>query len=127
MIKLNTWFFLSAAALMSVVHFIATELALYWNFWWFDLPMHLLGGSVIALGIFVLYDFSVPIPRRWLRFVPVISAVFIVVLIWEYYEVLIGIPIEADHELDTTIDITLGLVGGVLGYYVGRSLAELQA
>lgn len=127
MIKLNTWFFISAAALLSVVHFIALELALYWHIWWFDLPMHFLGGAVVALGIYVLYDFGVPLPKRWMRFIPVISAVFIVALIWEYYEVLIGIPIEDDHELDTTIDLAMGLMGGIVGLYVGRSIATLES
>lgn len=127
MIKLNTWFFIISASVLSVTHYLALELALYWQFSWFDIPIHALGGAVVALGVFVLYDFSVPLPRRWLRIVPVICFVFIIALIWEYYEVLIGIPIEPDHELDTTMDLLLGLLGGVVGYFVGTSLIKLQS
>ena len=125
MIKLNTWFFILSAGMMSVIHYLALEMALYWHFWWFDIPMHFLGGAVVALGTFVLYDFSLPLPRRWLRPIPVLSVVLIVALIWEYYEVLIGIPIELDHELDTVTDIVMGLIGGISGYYVGRAVNSL--
>jgi hypothetical protein len=124
--RLNTVFFIIAASVLSVTHSIALQLSLYWHFWWFDLPMHFLGGAVLALGVFSAYEFSAPLPKRWQRLLPVMSAVLIIALVWEYYEVLIGIPIESDHEVDTLTDIFLGLVGGAVGYSVGRSLANIQ-
>jgi len=127
MIKLNTWFFIIAAAVLSVIHYLALELALYWHFWWFDIPMHLLGGAIVALGVFVLYDFSVPIPKRWLRPIPVICVVLIVALLWEYFQVQISTTIEDNYEIDTITDIVMGLFGGVIGYIVGVSLTKLQS
>ena len=88
--------------------------------------MHVLGGAVVALGVLTLYDFRVPIPKRWANLVPVVLMVIVVALLWEWYEILIGIPIEDDYEVDTIIDLIAGTVGGIIGYFVGSRLQGLR-
>ena len=126
MIKPNTVLFLIAASVLAVVHFLSLELYLYWRYLWLDMPMHVLGGAVVALGVFVAYDLSASLPQRWLRIIPVMSAVLIVALSWEVYEVAIGIPIDAEYVRDTLLDLCMGILGGLIGFVVGTSLHNLN-
>ena len=61
-----------------------------------------------------------------MRIVPMLLGVFIVAIIWEVYEVLIGIPIEDDYWFDTIVDLIMGLCGGWIGHMVGKRMNELQ-
>ena len=126
MIRLTTVFFLIASSVLATLHIIALELFLYWHYEWLDLPMHFLGGSVVALGIFSLRDFRVPLVKRYVSLIPVTLLVIAVALLWEFYEIMIGIPIELNHEFDTSIDLLLGTLGGIVGYVVGESISNLQ-
>ncbi len=125
MISLRTRIFLLTFATLAAVHGVATATALYWHFWWFDMPMHFFGGSIVALGLFTLADLSFPLPRWLFRTVPFLFVVLLIALVWEFFELWAGIPVEPDYLLDTGIDLTLGLAGGLLGYRLGRLLGEL--
>lgn len=125
MLKLTTVFFLITFSLLAVVHYLALQLFLYWKYWWFDIPMHFIGGAVVALGVFVLRDLRVLARSAHLRFIPVLLAVCAVAIAWEVYEVLIGIPIEDDYVFDTTLDLCMGLLGGAVGYFVGVNLQKI--
>lgn len=125
MLKLPTIFFLITFLLLAVVHGIALQLFLYWRYWWFDLPMHLIGGVVVALGIFTLHDLRLWVPKRYLKLIPVVLLVLLVAMVWEVYELMIGVPIEADYILDTGTDLIMGVCGGMLGYFVGTNLQKI--
>jgi uncharacterized membrane protein YoaK (UPF0700 family) len=125
MLKLPTIFFLISLSFLAVVHIIALELFLYWRFWWFDIPMHFIGGSVVALGLFTLRDLRLPIPARYLRAVPVVLLVIVVAMMWEVYELFIGVPIENDYVVDTLTDLSMGILGGLVGYSIGSNLNKL--
>lgn len=125
MISLRTRIFLVTFATLAAVHGVAIATSLYWHFWWFDMPMHFFGGSIVALGLFTLADLSWPLPRWLFRPIPFLSSVLLIALLWEVFELWAGIPIEADYILDTSIDLLLGLTGGFLGYRLGRLLGEL--
>ncbi|MDA8596829.1 hypothetical protein N9L26_00650 [Candidatus Pacebacteria bacterium] len=124
--KLPTIFFLVAGSVLAVVHIIAIELVLYWKYWWFDLVMHFLAGAVLALLVFTLKDLRPSIPERWLKLAPVLGFVLVGGLVWEVYELGIGIPIENDFWLDTSIDIVMDLLGGLTGFFVGRTLYSFE-
>ena len=126
MIRLNTLFCLVAASVLAGVHILALEFFLYWRYLWLDIPMHILGGAVAALMVFVPYDFVAPLPKRWLEPLPVLSMVLIVALLWESYEIFIGIPFGSDYAVDTISDLGAGLLGGVFGLLVGSSLYRLS-
>lgn len=109
----------------ALIHKLGLALALYWHFWWFDMPMHFFGGVIVALGLYVLVDFRFPGVDRLLRPIQFLLAVFTVTVAWELFELWAGIPIESDYLLDTGIDLTLGLLGGSFGYILGRALARI--
>lgn len=125
MLQLTTIIFLISFSLLAVLHIIALELFLYWRYVWFDLPMHMLGGAVVALGIFTLYDLRLRIPRSFLTPRKVLACVFLVACMWEVFEVLIGIPIDETYVLDTTFDLVMGLFGGYMGFIVANNIRNL--
>jgi len=126
MLQLTTVLFLIAGLILAVIHAIAMELYLYWTFWWFDIPMHFLGGSVVALLIFTLYDLRILVQRSFLTVGKVLLTVLAAALIWELYELSIGIPVEQDYWVDTATDIVMGLLGGYIGYTVACSINKLS-
>ena len=87
--------------------------------------MHAFGGVIVALGFFVLSDLRI-LPRTFLRIVPITALVLGVALIWEAFELIAGVEIIGHYIIDTTVDITAGLIGGVIGFYVGKSLDSFK-
>lgn len=126
MLKLNTIYCLIAASVLAVVHYVSLELYLYWRYLWLDMPVHALGGAIVALAVFVPYDLGFKGPKRWLELKSVLLIVLMVALIWEVYELMIGIPIEDDYLFDTITDLLMGLGGGLIGYLVGKRLYEFK-
>lgn len=110
---------------MAFLHVIALKLSLYWHFWWFDMPMHFLGGAIVALGLFFLIDIKFPLSTVFERLPFTLLAVLAVALAWEYFELWAGIPIESDYVVDTLTDLVMGLSGGYVGYYLARALGTL--
>jgi hypothetical protein len=125
MLQLTTIFFLIAFSVLAVIHNIAMQLFLYWHIWWFDIPVHTLGGIVVALGFFALRDLRI-FPNAWLKPVPVLALVLGVALLWELFELVAGIPNAGDYAIDTSIDVTVGVLGGFVGYIIGNSLRNLR-
>ena len=125
MLQLTTIFFLIAFSTLAVIHHIAITLFLYWRLPWFDIPMHAFGGVVVALGLYTLRDLRL-FPDKILTIIPVMLIVLAIALIWEGFEFFAGIAIEGDYFLDTSIDIMMGLIGGVVGYVVGNSIRSLH-
>jgi len=125
MLRLPTIFFLISFSLFAVIHVIALQLFLYWHYLWFDIPMHFLGGIIVALGVFTLHDLKVFVPSRYLTPVAVVLMVVIVALVWEVFELYIGTPIEENFVIDTLTDLGMGILGGLIGYSIGTNIKKL--
>ncbi len=125
MLKIPTIFFLTTLSVLAGIHFLALNFYLYWKFWWFVVIAHGLGGAAIALGAYTLYDLRVPLPDRLLNLIPVVCGVIIIALSWEVFEIYIGVPIEDNYLFDTIIDLFMALVGGIIGFFVGKALRTL--
>lgn len=125
MSKMNVTLFLIAGTTLAVLHVLAVELFLYWRFQWIDTPMHALGGSVVALGLFAGNAMGWWVPKRWLQFVPVMLIVLAVALGWEVFGLYAEAPMGANYVSDTLTDLAAGLVGGVIGYFVGSKINSL--
>ncbi len=110
---------------MAVTHYLAIELYIYWRYPWFDIPMHFIGGSVVALGYLTAHDFIPKLPSRWFTFVPALIFVFSTALLWELFELVAGITVQNGYMVDTVVDIMMGLFGGTAGYFVGSKIKEI--
>ncbi len=84
----------------------------YWRYPWFDLPMHYLGGlAVSALLIAFLERHK---PRAFML-------LFALVIIgWEVFEYVFGIPREENYALDTVLDLIIGSLGALTMYIAAR-------
>lgn len=119
--QLRTRFGISIAALGILIAFLqllAATYYLYWEFWWYDIMMHLLGGLFIGLSFLWVLYFEVPhIKNR----IPVFATTFFVVLVvgiaWEVFEYVTGMYNAKNYNIDTTLDLAMDMVG-MMGAYL---------
>ncbi len=111
-----------------VINLLAMKFHWYSSVWWFDMPMHTLGGVWIALASLFIYKYrrttldDIFYPKK-LFFVALISVVA-VGLMWEIFE--FGMErvgtLDLANPVDSFSDICFDLVGGILGttYFIHR-------
>ncbi len=98
-----------------LVNFLATKLHWYSAIWWFDMPMHFLGG--LWIGLLAIYLFWSKINSSGKFFSNTLVILFSILLIgsgWEVFEALVNeVIIENPFDyLDTFSDILFDLAGG---------------
>lgn len=97
----------------------------YWRIWWFDMPMHFAGGLWVGLSalwfVFLSGRFKRNPQQNTLSVLIIgVFSVLAIAILWEIFEygVQIVLPRGTPHDiLDTTIDIFLGLVGGLVASF----------
>ena len=124
MLQVTTILFLVALSVLAGIHVIAEYLFLYWKFPWFDIPMHAFGGIIISLGVFTLYDFKI-ISKDRLTLGSVFLLALVVILGWEVFKLFTGKVIDDTFVLDTVMDIGIGSIGSVVGYYIANNIRHL--
>ena len=111
-------------ATIALLHILAIEFSLYWLLWWFDLPVHFFSGlwvSLLSLWIYFRSGYiKKPVQSRRRAFIVAATSIFVISVSWEFYEVIIGIPIEKDYVQDTVVDLIMDTLGALTGfiYYV---------
>lgn len=79
----------------------------------------------MAFGFFTFVDLRV-VPKRYAaRSGIILLFVLFVAILWEFFENFIGLAgfsIEHNYVLDTAIDLVMGLLGGVVGIFIGKQL-----
>lgn len=124
MLQLTTILLLISFSLLSVLHFLALKLHLYWQLAWFDIPMHFFGGAIVALGVFTLRDLRF-ISSTYLTPKHVVGFVLFVAVVWELFEFYAGLYQASNYYADTSLDVVMGLLGGLVGYFIGKRLHSL--
>ncbi|MCB9818739.1 hypothetical protein H6788_01010 [Candidatus Nomurabacteria bacterium] len=127
MIKSTTLLFGLSAIMLAVFHYLFLELHLYWLYLWLDIPVHFLGGVTVALGFLTFLGFFPKLVDRYFTLVRTVAFVLLVASVWEVFEVSIGIPFEEGNYVgDTILDLIMGALGGMAGYFVGRRVSQLD-
>ena len=99
--------------------FIAVPLGAYQQWWWFDIPMHFLGGILIAYSLILVLrnlDKEIIIKDRFLEILVIIGLLSSIAIYWEFYEFakrMISHGLQNSLE-DTLLDLIMGLVGGFI-------------
>ncbi len=125
MITLRTWILLVLASTVALLHSFALAFELYWILPWFDIGMHFFGGATVALLLYALMDFKVPVPLLANSLGGFLLVVLAIAIGWEVFEVWVGIAMAPNYVLDTSVDIVMGLLGCFVGFYLGRALHTL--
>ena len=114
------WIFLAVSSIFAAVHNFAVVTSLYWYYSWFDIIMHFWGGILVVLGVYAICSLKhVPLKPTTLI---IFSTLTITMLLWEIFEWKAGLFDPQTHLFDTTKDIIVGLIGGLVGYLVAIRL-----
>ncbi len=99
-----------------VLHWFFTVSHLYWYYDNLDILMHTSGGFLVIASWFYLHN------KPWFEnylnrpiFHPLIILA-VLVIGWEIHQLLSGKPIKDDYFMDTTLDMIIGLVSGLIAF-----------
>jgi hypothetical protein len=88
----------------------------FWRFWWFDIPLHLLGG--IAVGLFGAWVLTVrELPISFLFCVAMALGVGVAWEIFEYASHMGGSAFMG-YTVDTIKDLVDDVLGGTMAAYI---------
>ena len=125
---------LIVAIFMAFLHVAATMFFLYSFYWWFDIPLHFLGG--FCAGLISLYFYSHL--RRGNASGGAIAGVLLAAILgtvavglgWEVFEYSAGITFNTvgNHALDTFKDLIMDILGGYVAYlyFIAQKFHEVH-
>jgi hypothetical protein len=114
------------AVQLAAVHLVAIKFSLYWEIDWFDNLMHLFGGVVLSLLLYTFVDIKMLQPI-WVTSGRRMSILILGVLIgWEVLGVMMTMGFKENFVTDTSLDITFGILGSIIGWFIGRQLKKLE-
>lgn len=104
-----------------VLHAIATILGWYETYYWFDTPMHFLGGISIGVASFYLLGLagleSKKFHPKLMQILLIISITALAAVAWEVLEFNLDFVLKTNMQpgmADTMKDLCMGLLGGTL-------------
>jgi len=123
--KLYPIFLLALIALIGVLNFYAYRFHWYWEFWWFDIIMHTLGGIWVASAALWLLYFRDPSAlkkelRASLLFPYSLVSVYLVGVGWELFEFSLDkfITFKIHDAMNTASDLFFDGVGSILAVFL---------
>ncbi len=124
---------LRRAAILVFFIFLLNSLAsmFYWysSIWWFDMPMHFLGG--LWLGLIFIWFFKQTEINIKLIF-KIILGVFLIGFLWEIFEIIVNNLTLKDtfNTLDTISDLCFDIAGGAFAiwrfYFLQKTMFKLK-
>jgi hypothetical protein len=124
--KSTTVLALILTAQLATVHLVALKLSLYWEIDGFDNLMHLFGGVALTLLLYTFVDIKM-LRSVWVTSKVRVSILILIIVIgWEVLGVFIHAGFKENFILDTTQDLFFGILGGIIGWFIGRQLKKLE-
>ncbi len=104
------------------IHVFAIEIGVYSRFRWFDTPMHLLGGILVAISVVYLLNYftsenKLNINSNILKVLIIISVTVLFAFSWEVIEYLADFYLKTRFQAslsDTMKDLCMGFIGGMI-------------
>lgn len=103
---------------IAIVNFLAMKAMWYYIFWYFDMPMHFIGG--IVASFLIVYVFYNKISKyNTLPIYYIIIGIFIIGFGWEIFEYIFNNIIAGQvwNMFDTLSDICFDLSGGIVALF----------
>lgn len=96
-----------------IIHSLAMKFYWYFSIWYFDMPMHILGGFWIGLAIIWLFKIK-DLSRDTIA--KIILGFLLIALFWEVFEFSVDKTITQNpfNVLDTISDICFGFAGAFI-------------
>ena len=105
---------------LALVSLGATKFYWYQSIWWFDMPMHFLGGLFVSfLLIYLFYSTTTKQPIAKSAFL-LLLGVLAVGVGWEIFEYIFNNVIGGQifNPLDTLSDIFFDMAGAIIGIFI---------
>ena len=115
---------LAIAATFSVSQWVFNPLRLYYEIWWLDIPMHILGGflfSLLFLSFLEYFSSNGKVNSKIQKNKKVLLLfVFFIGLVWEIYEYSMYVYFNYDWGgiYDTIKDLCDDMLGALIGLYL---------
>lgn len=113
--------------IIAILHYLALKFYLYWSIWWFDIPVHFLGGlwvGFIAMWFLFLSGIvykNVEFTKTTKIFLIIVASVIAVGILWEVFEVYSGVlTFEKNYWSDTSLDLVMDTIGGIVAFIYSR-------
>lgn len=119
----KTWFWIGSGPIVVLaIHVLGTIAGWYETWWWFDIPMHFLGGFAIAVTVGAILDYFQTKGQFEATWKPLYFAILLMFVgtaaaIWELMEFSFDFFLHTSMQptiLDTMKDICMGFIGGGL-------------
>ncbi|MEI6400505.1 MAG: hypothetical protein WCO58_03230 [bacterium] len=98
----------------------------YWysSIWWFDMPMHFLGGYFLGLLMLLVIAYTDKQSSNREKIIITLLGVFAIGVMWEGYEYAIQILTGSNlaNPLDSTSDLFFDMAGGTFSLILLRRL-----
>lgn len=108
--------------ILLAIHVVVTKAGLYERFWWFDIPMHFVGGVLVAISITLLLQIfsqekKIVLNSKILEFLIIISITSLFAVSWEFMEFFFDFYFSSHMQgnmTDTLKDLCMGLLGAYI-------------
>ena len=128
----RTIFYISIALIVTIAMLNAAAMhwRLYWTYWWFDIPMHFLGG--LWTGLFILWSvylsgFPLNFVQRAMSMLTVaLLGVVGVGVIWELFELISRATLVSQdaYVTDTVLDLIMDTLGGLAAWGIVKAVKQ---
>ena len=114
--------------LIFILNYIATKLYWYVSIWFFDMPMHFLGGLFLGLSIIWILSYKNLSLELSLKLIfKILLGVLVIGVSWEIFEILFNniIAQMPFNTLDTISDVFFDLAGGTFSIFYFLPLRQV--
>lgn len=115
-------FFIFPAIVFLLSEFLGIVFNVYFVYWWFDIPVHFLGGVAVSFMAVLFLNFfrekkMIELKSKMLFVLTAVAITVLVSVLWEFYEFLrfYFLGFELGTNLDMTTDLFMGFLGGLVG------------
>ena len=119
-------YLLISLAVIAAAHVLGIANSWYWDYWWYDIPLHLAGGAWLGAVFYYVFvqkkaaiDYGSDLATTLIL---ALGFVALIGLIWEFYEYFYDVFISGRHGLlhvqaglsDTFKDLINDIIGGAV-------------
>ena len=110
--------------IIATLHIAALYFSWYWEFWWYDIMMHFLGGFwLFGMGFLLLFFSKTKRPHLSI-YGCAFALLLIIGMLWELFEFSLDtlVVFQSNDLVDTVSDIGMDIAGGLVAFLVVKNV-----